>query len=882
MMLRRFFAIVRKELSLAAASPAAWVFLVIFLVLSAFCAFVASGIFASGQADLALFFDWMPWLFLLIVPALAMPMWSEERRLGVFELTLSFPASPWEMVFGKFFAGAVLLTLALLLTFPVPVTAIVLGEPDIGAIFCGYAGALLLGCAYLAMASFCSAVSKSQTASFLLSVFLCVFFLFAGWARVTDLLALWLPQGIVHAISSCSFLSNYRAFQKGLVDSSELIYAVSITGFFLSLTWFTLEFAAAVPSGLFSAGILKNRASRCALGRFCLRFLWILIVSISCIVTGHVWKFRMDISSDRAYSISPVSRELAAGLENPVLLRFYASRSGKTMLPVLKKYADRVEWLLREFESAGKGKIILEIVDPAENPVYEEAASLDGCTALSDPTGEQSYLGISASCGAKTQVIPYLTPRHEAQLEYEIARIVQNVSRKVRPVIGVMSPLPVFGKKPDFTAQFRQVQQETVTIDPPWYVISELMKEYQVVQVPMDAPEIPAEIQSLIVIHPSGILSRTQFALDQFVLRGGNLAVFVDPRSFYAVLKSKKEYSMLELFKSDLEPLFRSWGVTYRPEFIVADMVSAYRNNLPDRIITNPTVLNLQKSRFSGSSPETSDLNHIYMYFAGSFLVEKRDGIKSRVLLATSPETQIVSAEVTRPELILRRFKASGEKYPLAVCLEGKFVSAFPKGAPDPTALQKNAVILKKSKKDSRIYLFSDSDMLFNDVCIAKVPDVTGQPIWAPSCDNVTLLLNVADELTGQRSLAKVRSRIPMSRPLTRFNEIKAEAELRYRDKILKAEKEYLVSTRRIQQMKQILRVRPSQEMMRQIRTEESINKAARHELNLLRHSLRTELEQLETRIKIINLVVIPGLVALFGILYAVIRHSVMTRRSES
>ena len=179
-MLRRFFALTLKELSLAVASPAAWVFLVIFLVLSSFCAFVASGIFTSGQADLALFFDWMPWLFLLIVPALAMPMWSEERRLGVFELTLSFPASPREMVFGKFIAGTVLLVIALLLTFPVPVTAIVLGEPDIGAILCGYAGALFLGCAYLAMASFCSAVSKSQTASFLLSVFLCGFFLFAG------------------------------------------------------------------------------------------------------------------------------------------------------------------------------------------------------------------------------------------------------------------------------------------------------------------------------------------------------------------------------------------------------------------------------------------------------------------------------------------------------------------------------------------------------------------------------------------------------------------------------------------------------------------------------------------------------------------------------
>lgn len=881
-MLRRFLALVRKELSLAVASPAAWVFLVIFLVLSSFCAFVASGIFASGQADLALFFDWMPWLFLLIVPALAMPMWSEERRLGVFELTLSFPASAREMVFGKFFAGALLLLIALLLTFPVPVTAIVLGEPDMGAILCGYAGALLLGCAYLAMASFCSAVSRSQTASFLLSVFLCGFFLFAGWQRVTDLLALWLPQNIIQAISSCSFLSNYQAFQKGLIDTSELIYAVSITLFFLALTWFTLEFVSAVPNGLFSAGILRNRASRRALGTFGLRLLWILIVCISCIVTGHIWKYRMDISSDQAYSISPVSKEVAAGLENPVLLRFYSSRSSKVMLPVLKKYADRVEWLLREFETAANGKIILEIVDPSENPVYDEAAVMDGCTALTDPSGEQYYLGISASRGAKTQVIPYLSPRHEAQLEHEIIRIVRNVARKELPKLGIMSPLPVFGKRPDFTSRFQQVQQSVVTIDPPWYVVSELMKDYRVVQVPVDAPEIPADLDALIVIHPSGLLPRTQFALDQFVLRGGNLAVFADPRSFYAVLKSGKDYKMLEYFKSDLQPLFRRWGVVYHPEFMAADMVSAYRNKLPDRIVTNPMVLNLQKERFDSVSPETSGLNQVSMYFSGSFELEKQPGIVHRTLLRTSAESQIVSAEVTRPDLILRRFKASGKEYPLAVCLEGSFETAFPGGAPDPTALQKNTVILKKSKQNSKIYLFSDSDMLFNDVCAAKVPDVTGQPIWAPSCDNVTLLLNIADQLTEQRSLAQVRSRIPMSRPLTRFNEIKARSELRYRDKILKSEQEFLTSAKRLQQMKTAVRTQPSRELMELIRREEKKHKEARLELNNLRHSLRTELEQLENRIKVINLVVVPGIIAVLGILYAMIRHSIMTRRKKS
>ena len=882
-MLRRFFALTLKELSLAVASPAAWVFLVIFLVLSSFCAFVASGIFTSGQADLALFFDWMPWLFLLIVPALAMPMWSEERRLGVFELTLSFPASPREMVFGKFIAGTVLLMIALLLTFPVPVTAIVLGEPDIGAILCGYAGALFLGCAYLAMASFCSAVSKSQTASFLLSVFLCGFFLFAGWPRVTELLALWLPQNIVQAISSCSFLSNYQAFQKGLIDTTELVYAISITGFFLALTWFTLEFAAAVPNGLFSSGILRNRASRNALGRFALRFIWILLVAISLIITGHVWKFRFDISSDQAYSISSVSKEVVSNLEQPVLVRFYASRSSKVMLPVLKKYADRVEWLLKEFETASNGKIILEIVDPAEEPVYAEAASLDGCTAMTDPSGEQYFLGISASNSAKTQVIPYLTPRHEAHLEYEILRVVQNVTRKERPKIGVLSPLPVFGKKPDFTTRFQQVQQNTVSIDPPWYVISELMKDYQVVEIPMDAPEIPSEINALIVIHPSGISRRTLFALDQFVLRGGNLAAFLDPRSFYAILKTQKDFSMSGLVKSDFGILLEQWGVTYKTDFMAADMVSAYRNNnLPDRIVTNPMVLNLQPDRFNKNAPETAELKSVSMYFSGIFELEKQEGVESQILLETSAESQLVSSEVSRPELILRRFKASGKKYPLAIRLNGSYHTAFAQGAPDRTVLEKGTEVLKKSRKNSMIYLFADSDMLFNDVCVAKVPDVTGQLLWAPSCDNVTLFLNVAERLTEQRSLAKVRSRIPMSRPLTRFNEIKAESELRYRDKILKAEKDFVSTGKRMEQLKRTLRVRPSRDVMRQLRAEELKNKEARHELNILRHSLRTELEQLETRIKIINLVVVPGIVALLGIFYAILRHSFMTRRKKS
>jgi len=629
-MLRRFSALIRKELSLALASPAAWVFLVIFLVLSSFCAFVASGIYASGQADLAPFFDWMPWLFMLIVPALAMPMWSEERRLGVFELTLSFPASPWEMVFGKFIAGTILLFVALLLTFSVPVTAIVLGEPDIGAILCGYAGALLLGCAYLSIASFCSAVTKSQTASFLLSVFVCGFFLFAGWPKVTELLALWIPQDIVDKIAACSFLSNCQAFQKGLIDTSELVYAVSLSLFFLALTWFTLEFAAAVPSGLFSSGILKNRASRNALGKFVLRFTWILLVCISMFIIGNTWKYRLDVSHDQAYSISPVSKQVAADLDGVVLVRFYASRSSKAMVPYLKKYADRVEWLLREFESASNGKIVLEIIDPATDPVHEEAAAIDGCTAMQDLSGERYFLGISASHGDKSQKIAYLTPLHDAQLEYEILRIVQNVSRKERPKLGIISSLPVFGTAPDLSTRFRQLQNPVMEITPPWYIISDLRKDYEVVQLPADATEIPADINAVMVIHPSGFHQRTLFALDQFVLRGGNLAVFVDPYSNYASGTKKRDINMMNHLSSDCSDLFSAWGVSYRKEYVVADMNFAYRQAQQNRYDMRPMLLSLQPAGFNKDVPETALLKSVFMPYSGLFRVNKLPESKVR------------------------------------------------------------------------------------------------------------------------------------------------------------------------------------------------------------------------------------------------------------
>ena len=157
--LRNIRAVWQREFLAEAASPTAWVFLVIFLELSAFLTFIMSGLFSYGQADLSPFFEWFPWLFLFIIPALGMPLWSEERKTGSFELSLSFPVTLWELALGKFLAGMTLLLIALLLTVSVPLTALYLGRPDPGAIVCGYFGALLLGAVYLEVSCFCSALS---------------------------------------------------------------------------------------------------------------------------------------------------------------------------------------------------------------------------------------------------------------------------------------------------------------------------------------------------------------------------------------------------------------------------------------------------------------------------------------------------------------------------------------------------------------------------------------------------------------------------------------------------------------------------------------------------------------------------------------------------
>jgi len=228
--------ITRRELAAYFESPLAYVFLVIYLLLAGVFTFVFGGFFERSEASLGSFFGWMPWLFLFLVPAVGMRLWADERRLGTIELLLTLPVTTAQAILGKFLASWLFLAIALVLTFPVVITVNVLGDPDNGVIACGYIGSLLLAGAYLAISCMTSALARSQVVSFILAVMLGLVLILVGFNPVTIILARWASPSVVEAISGFSVLTHFDALQKGVIDTRDALYFLSLMIFALFTT----------------------------------------------------------------------------------------------------------------------------------------------------------------------------------------------------------------------------------------------------------------------------------------------------------------------------------------------------------------------------------------------------------------------------------------------------------------------------------------------------------------------------------------------------------------------------------------------------------------------------------------------------------------------
>ena len=750
-------AVFRREFKAYFDSPVAYVFLTAFLVLAGFLTFGVAMFFERRQADLTPFFFWHPWVYLLLVPAATMGVWADERRNGTAELLLTLPVTITEVLVGKFLAAWSFVGIGLALTFPVALTAGYLGSPDWGAVFCGYLGSLLLSGAAVAIGVFASTLSRSSVVGFVVSLALVFLLLIIGFDPVIGAVAAWgVPTAITDSVASCSLLSHFEAMRKGVVDFADI-------GYYFAMMVFMLAAAKTVTDG-------RRGASKGIVG-----LVLVGAIAASSVVILANLPLRCDMTAENLYTLSKGSKAVLGQLTEDVTLKYYVSSSSAEMPMALKTYANQVGNLLKEYERAGGGRLVVEEYDPKPDSDAEEWAQRYGVEPQTggNPFGQGIYFGVVAVCGDREETLGVLSPRTESTLEYDLTRLVTRVAWPERPVVGVMTSLPdVLGGQ--MNPMMMQMGQR-----PPqgWAAFSELAKDYDVRTVEPDAEKIDDDIKTLVVVHPKNLSDKALYAIDQFVLRGGKLVACVDPFSIKDMQSSRSQQNpMMGQMGGDgpstLGKLFDAWGVKFEEGKISCDLEAATKlNNGQGGVESNPAFLSLGTANMDKGDLIVSDLTNVMFPFAGAFTFEKKDmDISFEPVITTSKDNSCSTDKMAMQYGGMKDMVPDGKERILAARLSGTFKTAFPKG-PDGT----NDVSKALAEGKGNVLLFADSDFLADDFCVRMMRTPFGS-IPQLINENLTLFSNAMEQFAGREELIGVRSRGASDRPFTVVNELEAEA----------------------------------------------------------------------------------------------------------
>ena len=586
---------------------------------------------------------------------------------------------------------------------------------------------------------------------------------------------------------------------------------------------------------------------------------------------------RADLTAGKLYTLSDGTKRILRGLDAPVKVRLYISQGEHTMPVPLRSYAQRVEDLVREFRSVAGANLVVEKYNPQPDSEEEDAAQLDGIEPQQLSSGEQFYLGLAVSRLERKQALGALNPVRERLLEYDLARAIARVGVAEQPTIGLMSALPVLGER--FNPLTRQSSE-------PWVLATELKRDFNVRPVNMTATSIDKDLGVLLVIHPRDIPEATEYALDQFILRGGKLVVFVDPYAYFDQQPSPMPGIGGGGSSSTMPRLFKAWGVGMNPGKVIADVVFA--SGAGNRY--TPTVLTLNRTAFNRDDVVTSQIETLLYAFGGAFSVKPAQGLKVTELVKSSPNSMLVDNIVAgvSGEAATKGFKPDEVSRPLALRLSGKFATAFPEGRPKsetpaakdakpkPEAAAESA--LKETAKDNSVILVGDVDML-NDGAAVDIQEVFGRRIVVPSNGNLAFAQSIVEQLASGDDLISLRSRASAFRPLTVVRQMEADAQKEYFGKIQSIETELQKTTEKLQglQKSRGAAAKGAQILTPQEQDEiENFRKKVvetRKELKELRKNLRQDAEQLVLWTKVANIALMPLLVALAGLAVALLRR---------
>jgi len=540
-----------------------------------------------------------------------------------------------------------------------------------------------------------------------------------------------------------------------------------------------------------------------------------------------------------------------------------------------------VEDLLNEYKSAGGGKVIVEKFNPEPDSDAEDSAQLDGIEGQLTNAGEKFYLGLSISFLDQKAAIPVLAPDRERLLEYDITRGIAQVGETKKPVVGVMSALPVMGRSLD---PIRKQQPSE-----PWVLVQELKKIFDVREVKLDAPKIDDAIKVLLVIHPRNLSEETEYAIDQFVLRGGKLIAFVDPYAYFDQQPDlQNPFGGAQAGQSTFYNLFKAWGVDVDMGKVIADL--SFASGAGPRLL--PTLLTLNAQALNMDDVVTSQLGTLLIPFGGAFKNKLADGLKQTVLVHTSKNAMPVDLIIATlsGEPSTRGFQPTNEEMPLAIRLTGKFHTAFPEGKPKPYAPpradkkkgdEKKAQDqaepqLRQSAEENAVVLVADVDLL-SDGAAVEIQEVFGQRVAVPRNGNLALALGMVEQLSGDSALINLRSRASFSKPLTVVREMESRAQQQYLGKIKELEDNLNKTQENLQALQRGKSGTASSILTAEQQAElDSFRQRAvetRRDLKELRKNLRVETDALEFWTKVLNIGLVPLLVALAGLALALARR---------
>ncbi len=589
---------------------------------------------------------------------------------------------------------------------------------------------------------------------------------------------------------------------------------------------------------------------------------------------------RWDATQEKIYSLSDGTKKILSSMAEPVTVMFFFTQSGPDIPAQLKIYGKRVGEFLGEYVRFSKGKIKLEMRDPRPDSDEEEWAQKFGLRAIPAPSGDKIYFGIVFTAADREERIEFLDASREELLEYDVTRIIYNLQRNSKKKLGVITGLPLFGD-PSQAAMGRNVGQQ-------WLVVTELGKSYEMSQIPSDASTIEKGYDLLVVVNPKDLTPAIEYAIDQFVLSGGNLLLFLDP---LCVSDPNSQQRSQAPSSTALTRLLGAWGIEMDQGKVVADLENPTRVRLSNNAVeASPVWLSLKGGFFNRQEVVTARLESMLFPVPGA--IKKKEGAQiefESLVLSGSSASLIEAFKASMGSAAIRRdFESAGKPFTIVARITGTFETAFPEGPPEAKegdkSVQKSNVSghLLKGKKKSTIIVSADADMLADDFYVQK-SRVLGFTMSNVFNDNLNFIANAVEYLTGSDDLISLRSRGTFERPFTTVLELERKAQ----EKWLSKEKELTAkaesANRRLRELEQqkdssqrmILSPEQEDEIARFREERARINR----ELKEVRKNLRADIDALGARLKAINIFLMPVLVSLGGVAFGVFRQRKMRRK---